>query len=505
MYCTQLALSLLQNRSIGIVFMALKQQQQLKQQQRLSPQQILTIKMLELPALEIEDRIKHELEENPALEEGIEHSDEQEADYISDDENIGDQDSGEDISLGDYISEDDIPDYKLTEMSSREERKESTPFNNEQSLSDYLLQQLQLNELFEKDEKIGEYIIGNIDDDGYLRRGLTAIADDIAFQSGEDFSEEKLYEILMLIQDFDPPGVGARNLQECLILQLKKRKETEETTFATRILTEFFNEFSNKHYDKIQRALDISEEQIKAALHEIMLLNPKPGSNWDDSMTTIMNQITPDFIVETNNGDITFTLNNRGVPSLRVNREYSDMLKDYSGNKTNQTSDMRDAVMFVKQKLDAAQGFIDAVRQRQETLQRTMEAIIIMQKDFFLTGDESKLHPMILEDVAKKTGYDKSTISRVSNSKYAQTSFGVHSLKFFFSESTQTESGETISTRKIKQIIKEEIDAENKKKPVTDQELTAMLNAKGYLTARRTVAKYREQLGIAVARLRKEM
>ena len=485
--------------------MALKQQQQLKQQQRLSPQQIQTIRMLELPALEIEERIKHELDENPALEEGKEYPDEQDTDYNDNENDNNSLNSNEDLSLGDYINEDDIPDYKLTEISSKEERRESTPFNSEQSLSDYLLQQLQLNELSERDEKTGEYIIGNIDDDGYLRRSLTAIADDIAFHSGEDFSESELYETLKLIQDFDPPGVGARDLQECLILQLKKRKETEETVLATRILTELFEEFTRKHFDKIQKILDISEEQIKAAIDEIMSLNPKPGSNWDDSMTTIMNRITPDFIVETNNGDITFTLNNRGVPDLRVNREYSDMLKDYTGNKDNQTSDMRDAVLFVKQKLDAAQGFIDAVRQRQETLQRTMEAIIIMQEDFFLTGDESKLHPMILKDVAKKTGYDISTISRVSNSKYVQTNFGVFSLKFFFSESTQTESGETVSTRKIKQIIKEEIDAENKKKPVTDEELTTILNAKGYLTARRTVAKYREQLGIAVARLRKEI
>ncbi|MDR0574584.1 MAG: RNA polymerase factor sigma-54 [Tannerella sp.] len=485
--------------------MALKQQQQLKQQQRLSPQQIQTIRMLELPALEIEERIKHELEENPALEEGKEHSDEQESDFDSEENNADAQDPNEDLSLGDYMNEDDIPDYKLAEMSSKEERKESVPFSNEQSLSDYLLQQLQLSELSERDEKIGEYIIGNIDDDGYLRRHLNAIADDIAFQLGEDINDQELYNILCLIQDFDPPGIGARNLQECLILQLKKRNETVEAVPAAKILTDFFEEFTHKHFDKIQKSLDIDEEQMKAAIQEITSLNPKPGSNWDDSMTTIMNRITPDFTVETLNGEITLTLNSRGVPDLRINREYSDMLKDYAGNKANQTSDMRDAVLFVKQKLDAAQGFIDAVRQRQETLRRTMEAIIVLQKEFFFTGDESKLQPMILKDVAEKTGYDISTISRVSNSKYVQTNFGIYPLKFFFSESTQTESGETISTRKIKQIIKDEIDVENKKKPVTDEELTNILNSKGFLIARRTVAKYREQLGIAVARLRKEM
>lgn len=463
--------------------------------------------MLELPVLEIEERIKQELDENPALEEGVDNTDEIDVndDDYQDDHDPDAQELSEDLSLGDYMSEDDIPDYKLAEISNREERKESVPYNNEQSLSDYLLQQLQLNELSGKEVKIGEYIIGNIDDDGYLRRSLPAIADDIAFQSGEDYSEKDLTDVLRLIQDFDPPGVGARDLQECLIMQLKKRKKTDEIDLAIRILTGFFDEFTRRHFDKIQKALNISEDQLRLAVDEITSLNPKPGSNWDDSMETMMNRITPDFIVETSNGEITLTLNSRGVPPLRINREYTDMFKDYTGNKTNQTADMRDAVLFVKQKLDAAQSFIDAIRQRQETLQRTMEAIILLQPDFFLTGDESKLHPMILKDVAERTGYDISTISRVSNSKYVETNFGIYPLKFFFSESAQTESGETISTRKIKQIIKEEIGAENKKKPVTDEELTTILNAKGYLIARRTVAKYREQLGIPVARLRKEM
>jgi RNA polymerase sigma-54 factor len=484
--------------------MALKQQQQLKQQQRLSPQQIQTIRLLELPALEIEERIKNELDENPALEEGKDYSEGQdESDYNTEENPMDNQDPIEDLSLGDYMSEDDIPDYKLSEMSNKEERKENVLFNNEQSLSDYLLQQLQLHELSERDKKIGEYIIGNIDDDGYLRRDMQAISDDIAFQSGEDISEKELTDLLIVIQEFDPPGIGARNLQECLILQLKKRKETKETDLAIEILTNYFEEFTRKHYDKIRKLLDISEKQMKAVIREITSLNPKPGSNWDDSMTTIMNRITPDFIIETNNGEITLTLNNRGIPDLRINREYSALLKDYTANKANQTVEMREAVLFVKQKLDAAQGFIDAIRQRQETLQHTMEAIFLLQEDFFLTGDESKLKPMILKDMADKTGYDISTISRVSNSKYVQTNFGIYSLKFFFSESTQTESGETISTRKIKKIIKEEIDAENKKKPVTDEELTVILQAKGFLIARRTVAKYREQLGIPIARMRK--
>jgi RNA polymerase sigma-54 factor len=485
--------------------MAIKQQQKLKQQQRISPQQLLAIRMLELPALEIEESIKQELDENPVLEEGIDYADDQGADFESDDNNVETGNVNEDLSLGDYINEDDIPDYKLAEMNSREERKETTPYNNQQSLSEYLLYQLELSELSEKEKKIGEYIIGNIDNDGYLRRNLNLISDDIAFQTGEDIGNKELFGMLNFIQQFDPPGVGAQNLRECLLLQLKKRHNTPEVILAKTILTDFFEEFSRKHFTKIQKVFPVSNKQLKEVIHLVTSLNPKPGSNWDDSMTTIMNRVIPDFVVETLNEDITLTLNNRGIPDLRINREYSNMLKDYTGNVTNQTPDKRDAVLFIKQKIDAAQGFIDAVRQRQEVLQRTMNVIMHIQQEFFITGDESKLKPMILKDVAVKTGFDISTISRVSNSKYVQTNFGVYPLKFFFSESTQTESGETISTRKIKQIIKEEIDAEDKKKPVTDEELTVVLKAKGFLIARRTVAKYREQLGIPVARLRKEI
>ena len=485
--------------------MTLKQQQQYKQQQRLSPQQILIIRMLELPALEIEERIKQELDENPALEEGKEYPNEQ--DVAFDDEEMSSQanNTNEDITLGDYMSEDDIPEYKLKEISSREERKESVPFNNQQSLSEYLLQQLELSELSEREKKIGEYIIGNIDNDGYLRRNLQLIADDIAFQSGEEVGKKELSEMLSLIQNFDPPGIGAQNLKECLLLQLKRRNKTHEVYLAEEILSEYFMDFSRKHFDKIKKAIHLNQKQLKAVIQLITSLNPKPGSNWDDSMTTIMNRVTPDFIVETMSDSIALTINNRMIPDLRVNREYANMLKDYTGNKANQTSDMRDAILFVKQKIDAAQNFIDAIRQRHETLQRTMEVIMNLQQEFFLTGDESKLKPMILKDVAEVTGYDISTISRVNNSKYVQSNFGVYPLKFFFSESAQTKSGETISTRKIKQIIKEEIKMEDKKKPVTDEELAAVLQSRGFQIARRTVAKYREQLEIPVARLRIEM
>jgi len=461
--------------------------------------------MLELPTLEIEESIKHELDENPALEEGPDHSDERNDEFEADETNIDTNNPNEDLSLGDYMYEDDIPDYKLAEISNREERKESTPYNNQQSLSDYLLYQLELSNLSDRAKKIGEYIIGNIDNDGYLRRDLNLIGDDIAFQTGDDIDKKELSAMLSHIQQFDPPGVGAENLRDCLLLQLSKRKKNKPVHYAAIILTDYFAAFSRKHFDKIKKELNLNDNQLKGVIQLITSLNPKPGSNWDDSMTTIMNRITPDFLVETMNEDISMTLNNRGVPDLRINREFTNILKDYTGNVANQTSEKRDAVQFIKQKIDAAKNFIDAVRQRNEVLKRTMDVILRLQQDFFLTGDESRLRPMILKDVALKTGYDISTISRVSNSKYVQTNFGVFPLKFFFSESTQTESGETVSTRKTKQIIKDEINAENKNKPVTDDELTAILQAKGFRIARRTVAKYREQLGIAVARLRKEI
>ncbi|WP_080902742.1 RNA polymerase factor sigma-54 [Parabacteroides sp. Marseille-P3160] len=488
----------------------LKQQLQQKLQQKLSPQQIQLIRLLELPTMEMEERIKHELEENPALEEGKESLPEDGADdYAADDfpDNNPDGETGSDIdlSLGDYLTEDDIPDYKLREISGKGSTKEEIPFSISQSLNEFLLQQLGLRELSEKETKIGEYIIGNIDDDGYLRRNLPAIADDLVFLAGQEVSEEEIQKVLEAIQDFEPTGVGARNLQECLLIQLEKQEQTPSNQLAKRILQDYFEEFTRRHYDKILKGLNIDEETLKAAIQAIVSLNPKPGNSWGGTMETAMSQIIPDFIVESHNGELILSMNNRGVPDLRINPEYKTMFQDYTGNKANQTNDMKDAVQFVKQKLDSAQWFINAVKQRQETLQRTMEAIIRLQTDFFLTGDEARLHPMILKDVAEQTGYDISTISRVSNSKYVQTNFGVYPLKYFFSESTQTESGEEISTREVKKIMKECIDAEDKRKPVTDEELALRLKEKGYVIARRTVAKYREQLGIPVARLRKEI
>ncbi|MDR0348876.1 MAG: RNA polymerase factor sigma-54 [Tannerella sp.] len=484
----------------------LRQQLQQKLQQRLSPQQIQIIRLLELPSVEMEERIKQELEENPALEEGQDSLPDDDMNQNGPDSEETDFSDGDtDLSLGDYLTEDDIPDYKLAEMNNKADRKENIPFSSETSLHDFLLEQLGLRELSDRERKIGEYIIGNIDDDGYLRRDLTSITDDLIFKAGEEVSKSDIEPVLAVIQDFDPAGVGARDLQECLLLQLEKKEPTDCTNEAIQMLANYFDAFVKKHYEKIQKGLNINEARLKKILHEITSLNPKPGNSWSEASEIVLNQITPDFTVEAQNGELTLSMNQRGVPDLHINREYAEMFQDYTSNKVNQTSDMRNAVQFVKQKLDAAQWFIDAVRQRQETLQRTMEAIVMLQHDFFLTGEESKLRPMILKDVAERSGYDISTISRVSNSKYVQTNFGIYPLKYFFSESTQNESGEEISTREVKQIMKQTIEAEDKRKPVTDEALTALLKEKGYLIARRTIAKYREQMNIPVARLRKEL
>jgi RNA polymerase sigma-54 factor len=483
----------------------LRQHLQQKLQQKLSPQQIQLIRLLELPAIELEERIKHELEENPALEEGAEPIDDFEVnDDVGTDELLtGDSDL--DISLGDYLTEDDIPEYKLREIHERTEQKEDIPFSVSQSLNESLLQQLGLRDLSEKDMKIAEYIIGNIDDDGYLRRDLSAIADDLIFQESQPVEEQEVENVLSVIQDFEPVGVGARSLRECLLIQLEKKEPTPVTELAIRVLKDCFREFTRKRYDKILRALSIEEDELKKILHEITLLNPKPGSFLGGSMEAAMSRVTPDFLVEAINGELFLSMNNRGVPEMHVNREYSEMFQDYVSNKANQTSEMKDAVLFVKQKLDSAQWFIEAIKQRNDTLSRTMETIMTLQRDFFLTGDEASLRPMILKDVAERAGYDISTISRVSNSKYVQTNFGIYPLKYFFSESMQTDAGEEISTREVKKIIKEHIDAENKRKPLTDEEMTTVLKKNGYVIARRTVAKYREQMDIPIARLRKEI
>lgn len=485
--------------------MALKQQLQLKQQQKLSPLQMQVIKLTELPVLELEERIKQELEDNPALDEGLEptnDSSEYDDDYAPDDTNI----SQEEITLGDYMSEDDVPDYQLHSNNKQAVGKqEEIPFSVAASLHEYLLEQLGECEFNEEDEKVAEYIIGNIDESGYLDRSLSAISDDLIFQQNIDVQVSKLEKILTTIQDFEPAGIAARNLQECLLLQLEKREKSEIVEIAIKVISDYFEEFSKRHYDKIIKQIGIDESELKEVIQEITTLNPKPGNSWGDSLSITLSTIVPDFTVDIYNGELFLSLNNRNIPDLRVSREYADMLKGYSDNKESMSTDSKNAVLFVKQKLDSARWFIEAIKQRQDTLQRTMQAIIDIQYDFFLTGDEAQLKPMILKDVAQHTGYDISTISRVSNSKYVQTNFGIYPLKYFFSESMQTDTGEEISSREVKAILKECIENEDKKRPLTDDRLSEILKEKGYIIARRTVAKYREQMNLPVARLRKEI
>ena len=477
-------------------------QSQVQQQvQTLSPQQILVVKLLELPAVELEDRVRAELLENPALEEGKEETT---VDDLSENAE-NDQSDNEYDSLGDYLTEDDIPDYKLQERNkSKGEQAEEIPFSDTTSFYETLQEQLRERNLTEHQQALAEYLIGSLDDDGLLRKTLDSISDELAIYAGVDAKEQELEEVLSIIQDFDPPGLGARSLQECLLIQIKRKEPSSLQQTELSIIEKCYEEFTRKHWDKIIQRLNLSEEEFEAAINEITKLNPRPGSSLGEVIGRNMQQIVPDFIVETfDDGSIVLSLNNKNMPELRMSREFNDMLQEHTYNKANQTKESKEAMLFLKQKMDAAQGFIDAIKQRQNTLQTTMEAIIDLQRPFFQEGDESLLRPMILKDVAERTGLDISTISRVSNSKYVQTNFGIYSLKYFFSDGYTTEDGEEMSVREIRRILKECIDSENKKKPLTDDELADILKEKGYPIARRTVAKYRQQLNIPVARLRK--
>ncbi|MBO7234564.1 MAG: RNA polymerase factor sigma-54 [Paludibacteraceae bacterium] len=486
----------------------LKLEQQQKLQQKLSPAQIQVIRMLELPTLEFEERIQHELEENPVLEEASSKDEFQnEEDEYNDPEGRNELEN-EDFNLDEYISDDEVPDYRLHANNySRDDKQEDIPFSSGMTFHEYLIDQLGLQNINEQEKQIAEFIIGNIDEDGYLRRSVESITDDLAFQVGLEITDDEVLQLVRIIQQFDPPGVGAVSLQDCLLMQLqRKEKQTEDITYAIRILTDYFEEFSKKHYEKIKHKLSLTEEQLKRVIAEIVKLNPKPGSAWSGNIyEKNMTALVPDFMVENHNGTLHLSLNNLHIPELRISREYSELLEDYSSNKANRTREMKDAVTFVKQKIDSARWFIDAVKQRNETLLKTMTAILDFQKDFFVEGDETYLKPMILKDIADMTGFDISTISRVSNSKYVQTEYGIFSLKFFFSEAMTNDAGEEVSTREIKKILQEAIDAENKKRPLTDDQLKEVLKIQGYIIARRTVAKYREQLNIPVARLRKEV
>ena len=483
----------------------LRQQLQQKLQQKLSPQQIQLIKLIEVPSIELEERIKQELQDNPALEEGeeVRAFDETPAsDDEPDVENVPD-DREADIALGDYLTEDDIPDYKLREISERMEKREEIPFAGSQTLYEFLHRQLGLRSLSDREMQIADYIIGNLDSDGYLRRNVEAIADDLIFQTNSEVNEHEIEAVIDIVHDMDPPGIGARNLRECLLLQLARREPTQAATDASRILTDFFEDFSHKRYDKIMKLSGIDEDSLKAAITEITTLDPKPGGKWDEGLETSLS-IIPDFIVESHNGELILSMNSREIPPLRVSREYIGMLEQYDKRRSS-PADVRDAAIFVKQKIESARWFIDAVRQRQETLSRTMSAIMEFQKNFFLTGDESTLKPMILKDISARSGYDKSTISRVSNSKYVQTNFGVYPLKYFFSDYLSTTDGEEVTTREVKKILLEYIENEDKRRPYNDEELAAHMQERGFIIARRTIAKYREQLDVPVARLRKEI
>ena len=487
----------------------LKQQLQQKLQQKLSPAQIQVIKMLELPTLELEERILQELEENPVLEEGVDTAESDLEDTFNSE--AEEQNSTEDdfnIDINEYISDDEIPDYKLkTNNTSKDDKHETIPFSIGATFHENLIDQLNVQMISEHEREIAEFIIGNIDEDGYLRRSAESMVDDFAFQQGVEVADKDMAKMVTLIQTLDPAGVGATNLQECLMLQLYRRKLTTSIQHAMIIVQAYFEEFSRKHYDKICDKLNITNDELRDAIAEIVKLNPKPGSAWEGNLyEKNMTAIVPDFLLENDNGELIIHLNNNNVPSLRVNREYNSMLQDYAAtDKGKQTKEMKDAVLFVKQKIDAARWFIDAIKQRNETLTYTMNAIVELQKEFFVEGDETFLKPMILKDVADITGYDISTISRVSNSKYVQTNFGVYPLKYFFSEGMTNEAGEEISTREIKKILQESIEKEDKRKPLTDEQLTVVLKIEGYSIARRTIAKYREQLNIPVARLRKEI
>ena len=459
--------------------------------------------MLEIPTLELEERIRQEIEENPALEEGVEKSD----DSDEQDDFNEDFDTNDTPDFEEYMADDDIPDYKLiANNSSRDDKHEDIPFSAGLTFHEFLSDQVGLLQLTDRERSLMDYIIGNIDEEGYLRRSPESMVDDIVFQAGVETTDEEMKRLVREVQQFDPAGVGAINLQECLILQLERREQTPDVINARKIITNFFEEFSKKHYDRIIRAMAITEVELKEALNQIVKLNPKPGNAWSGNvLEKTFSAIVPDFIIENDEGTLTVQLNNSNVPELRVSSTYNEMFRDFTSNKENQSREMKDAVMFAKQKIDAARWFIDAIKQRQQTLIATMTAIVNYQREFFIEGDETYLKPMVLKDIADITGYDISTISRVSSSKYAQTEFGIFPVKFFFSETMLNDSGEEISTREIKKIMQECIDEEDKRAPINDDKLAEMLKEKGYNIARRTVAKYREQLNIPVARLRIEI
>lgn len=484
----------------------LKQRLEHKLLQKLSPQQIQLMKLIQIPTMELDQRIKQELEENPALEEGSEEKfeDGHEDNFDnSDDYDDTRSEAEKEIDINDYISDD--ADYK-TQISNKgaDDDEYRVPVSQGASFHERLIEQMNLHSISEKQKTIAEIIIGNIDDDGYLGRPLINIVDDLAFSMNISATEEEVEEVLEIVQELDPAGVGARDLKECLILQLERKSGANIARHnALTILEDFFEEFTKKHYSRIAQKMELSDEELKDAIDQIIKLNPRPGGSSKEAGKN-MSVVTPDFIITENDGKLELSMNSRNAPELKVSRGYEQMLRSYAEG-AKQSKSEKEALLFIKQKLDSAKWFIDAIRQRQNTLYTTMFAIMEYQKRYFLSGDETRLKPMILKDIADIVNMDISTISRVANSKYVQTSFGVFPLKYFFSESMSTESGEEVSSREVKKILSDAIEAEDKRKPLTDDKLAALLKENGYTIARRTVAKYREQLHIPVARLRKEL
>lgn len=481
----------------------LKQTFSQKLLQKLSPQQIQLMKLIQLPTAALEQRIKEEMEVNPALEEGAEVS---ESTDEYDDFNEGDNEriEADDINIDEYLSDDEIPSYRLnTNNYSADDEESQVPYSGGATFHELLMQQLDLRIMSDDDRVIAEYLIGSIDDDGYIRREFSAIVDDLAFSQNISTSEEQLEKLIEVIQDFDPPGVGARDLKECLTLQLENKEHSPSVLLAINLLENYFDEFTKKHYKKLVEKLGINEDELKDAVEEISKLNPKPGNSVAGN-TRVAEHVVPDFILRIVDGELELSLNARNAPELNVSRSYKDMLETYKNSKENSKAE-KEAVLFVKQKLDSAKWFIEAIRQRQHTLMITMSSIMNYQKEYFLTGDERKLKPMILKDIADEIEMDISTVSRVASSKYVLSPYGTHLVKSFFSEAMKNDQGEDVSTKEIKKILEDSIGEEDKRKPLTDDKLAKLLKDKGYPIARRTVAKYREQLNIPVARLRKEL
>lgn len=464
---------------------------ELKQTQKLSPLQIQTIKLIELPIQELEQRIKDEFDSNPVIDDDAPKRDDER------------DDEPKDISIDELDKDDPIPSYNYKIRNwGPDQKEEYNTWSVKESFTDTLLHQLGFRHLDEHQMAVGRFIVCSLDSDGYLKRDLDSLVDDLAFRAGIETTYEEVEQMLGIVQEFDPAGVGARNLRECLLLQLKRMRQTPDVICARALLEEYFQEFTNKHFQKICSKMGISQEELKAAIGKIVKLNPNPGGQIDDSYNDQAQQIVPDFLLDYDNGVLSFTMPRFNIPEVKVRKEYSDMLQ-YAKNSNDKAA--KEAAVFVKSKIDSAKWFVTALKQRYDTLNNTMQAIVDFQHDYFVDGDETNLRPMVLKDIAEVTGYDISTISRVVNSKFVETHFGVYPLKYFFSEGLENQDGEEVSTRELKKALKELVDGENKDKPLTDDQLVTEMAKRGYKVARRTIAKYRDQLGIPMARLRREL